>query len=467
MKKTEPIKYNPKHLRWIVLILTGVTYLAFTMFSDYFNSLKDQLSIHLNFSSTDYGIFQSAYGFPNVFLGMTIIGGITVDKLGIRLSGLITSILAFIGVLITGYGASSDFNSGGFGYHFLNSFLKGFSPGLKMMCIGFFFLGLGLENVNLIITKIIVRWFKDSKMALALSINISLARLGTALAISAAPLLVTSAGFGGSIKIAVLVSFLGLITYAIYLGVETKRVKKEKELGIYPKKKSEAESDPEEVFKWKDVRKLIKNPAFIFITLLCVTFYSAFVPFLKYAPDLLHNKFMFPDDKAGIYTSALPIGTIIFGPIFGYLVDKKGHAINIMLVGALLMIFAFISLGFTKLSPVASFILLGASFSLVPAAMWPTVARISPMRTLGTAYGVIFFIQNFGLWLFAFLPGYILDISNPKITPEQIAKGTAYYNYTWTIVLLLFLGAIALIFALALIYTNKKHKMKLNSPLSE
>lgn len=439
--------------------------MLFTMFSDYFNSLKDVLAAHLHFTSTDFGIFQSAYGFPNVFLGMTILGGLAVDRLGIRLSGFVFGLIAFLGILVTGYGASDIFLNHGYGYDFFNSFLTSISPSLKMMSLGFFLLGLGLESFNLIITKVTVRWFKTSKLAFALSVNISLARIGTAAAISAAPVLVSSLGFMGSVKVGIWASAVGLLTYIIYLFIETKRVKYEKKNQIIKKEKAEEKVNNEEQFKWKDIKSLVKNPSFIYILLLCVTFYSAFIPFLKYAPDLLHNKFHFSDETAGFYTSALPIGTIIFGPIFGYLVDKKGHAANLMFYGSLIMILAFVTLAYTYITPVIGFVLLGAAFSLVPAAMWPTVARISPMKTLGTAYGVIFFVQNFGLWLFAFLPGYVLDKSNPGITPDMIASGKAFYNYTWTISILVILGLLGLWFAYALIRTNNKHKMKLNDPL--
>ncbi|MFA8300598.1 MAG: MFS transporter [Hyphomicrobiales bacterium] len=456
-----------RSLKWVVLILTGVTYLALTLYSDYFDSLKEVLTSHLNFDSTDYGIFQSAYSFPNVFLAMTIFGGIAVDKLGIRLSGSISVILTLFGALVASYATDSYFLNGGFLYHFLNSFLKNFSPALKLMSIGFFFVGLGLENANLIITKIIVRWFEGSEMALAISINISLARLGTAIAISLAPYFITIFGFSMGIWLGFWMVVIGVITFFIYVLIETRRVKKERALRLNQKEEVKVDTKPEEdeTFRWRDVKKMLKNPSFIYITLLCLTFYSAFIPFLKYAPDLLHNKFHFSLTQSGLFTSALPIGTIIFGPLFALFVDYKGKAVSLMILGAILMILAYLFLGLTNFSPVVSFVCLGAAFSLVPAAMWPSVARISPLKTLGTAYGVIFFIQNFGLWLFSFLPGYILDVTNPGVTPKLIASGKAFYNYTWTILILLLLGVLGLIFALLLYRTNKKNKHGLNKPI--
>jgi len=202
--------------------------------------------------------------------------------------------------------------------------------------------------------------------------------------------------------------------------------------------------------KSTSVYMLLTNKSFLFIAALCVTFYSAVFPFIGYATDMLVNKFGFDTKLASKITGFIPIGTIIFTPIFGRLVDKKGKSASLMIIGSLLLIFAHLTLSLTMLTPYIALLALGVAFSLVPAAMWPSVAKIVEEKRLGVAYAMMFTIQNWGLTAFFFLIGKVLEVTNPGVTAELINAGETTYNYTTTILMLAFLGLLGIVFALLL-----------------
>jgi len=214
--------------------------------------------------------------------------------------------------------------------------------------------------------------------------------------------------------------------------------------------KFQLELDETEKFKLRDLGQLMTNRSFIFITLLCVTFYSAVFPFVKYAPDLLSNKFGLDSELAGRITSILPFGTILFTPLFGTFTDNRGKSATLMVYGSILLIMVHLMFALTTVTPYIPMFLLGVAFSLIPAAMWPSVAKIVPEHRLGSAYGLMFSIQNLGLWAFPILIGKVLDISNPNVTPEALEAGTASYDYTNPILMLTLLGLFGVLFAFLL-----------------
>jgi MFS family permease len=199
-----------------------------------------------------------------------------------------------------------------------------------------------------------------------------------------------------------------------------------------------------------DIVELLKNRSFMYVILLCVTFYSAVFPFQAYCPDLLHNKFGLDIEWSGILSSLIIWGTIVFTPLFGAFVDRKGKRASLMLLGSLLLIMTHLILALTSVTPYVAMFILGIAFSLVPASMWPSVALIVEEKRLGTAYGMMAALQNLGLWAFPILAGMILDKTNPGVTEATIAAGTATYSYTWTILMFAALGIVGFAFALLL-----------------
>ncbi len=389
-------------VRWSVLILVSFTMATNYYFYDALAPLTDLLRVNLGFSSADYGFIMAAYAIPNVFLAMAVIGGIILDRVGVRITGFSFIFLMSLGGAITAYGASDTFLSGGFGYAFMDSFLTAYSPALKMMCLGFFIFGLGAETSIVVLSKVVVKWFKGKELALALGLNLSIGRLGAALALTLSPRLVhpewtTAIWFG------VLLLWIGLLAFIIYMFVDRKL---DRQIKIDVK-------DPEDEFRWSDLKDLVTNRSVIFITLLCVTFYSAVFPFIKFAPDLLMNKFSMARHLAGEVTAYLMYGTILLTPLFGWVCDYKGKSATLMYLGSALLIIAHMMFALTYIDPRVPIVLLGIAFSLVPAAMWPAVAKIVRESKLGTAYGFMFTIQNVGLMVFPIVIGLVVDASNP------------------------------------------------------
>ena len=293
-------------IRWGILILVGFILSANYYFYDAFSTLKDLLTKEFNFSNTDYGLFVSFYSVPNTFLLMAVVGGVILDKLGIRRTGFMFIFFMAFGAMLTAYGASEMYGKGGFGYSFMKSFLPDYSPELKMMLTGRFFYGLGAETSIVVISKILVKWFKGKDLALAFGLKVGFGRLGTFAALQLSPVLAK----GGeqlptAIWFAAVLVLAGLLAFMVYILLD---LKLDKQVGI--KKGSEEKSK----FVIGDIFRILNNRAYILIALLCVTFYSAVFPFMAFAPDFFYHKFSMSYEKSGQIASLLPLGTLFLHP---------------------------------------------------------------------------------------------------------------------------------------------------------
>jgi len=317
-------------LRWLVLLLGGIVIFTNYYLYDALSPIKAILEKDLGFDSKDYGFFVSFYSFPNTFLAMAVIGGIVLDKLGIRKTGLLfVSFMAF-GGLITAYGASVVFKNGGLFYDSFNMFMTKYSPELKMMSIGRFFYGLGAETSIVVISKILVKWFKGKNLALAFGLKIGFGRLGTMVALNLSPLLADGEEkVGFAVWFAAILVGIGLIVFFIYSLMDLtldKQIEQSEELAKPDK------------FEFKDIVNLLTNRTFIFIAIICVTFYSAVFPFLSFAPDFIHNKFGVSLILSGRISSLVPLSTALVTPLFGLFIDKKGRSASVMFIGALILL---------------------------------------------------------------------------------------------------------------------------------
>ena len=441
--------------RWSVLILVSITMFANYYFYDALSPLKSIIQEKLLWTSSDYGFFQSAYSISNVFLFMAVIGGVILDKLGVRITGFLFTIFMVLGSALTAYGASDLYLNGGPGFRMMSSFMTDYSPSLKMMSLGFLFFGLGAETSVVVFTKAIVKWFKGKELALALGMNLAFGRLGTAGAMIISPKLADPQGdWTLAIWFGTLLLLIGLLTFIVYM-VFDKRLDKQVTINV---------TNETDVFRISDLGKIITNRSFLYIALLCVTFYSAVFPFIKYAPDLLSNKFGMDVEKAGWIVSILPFGTILFTPLFGTYTDVRGKSASLMIYGSLLLVVVHLMFSLTRINPYVPMFLLGVAFSLIPAAMWPSVTKIVDEKRLGSAYGLMFSIQNIGLWAFPMLIGKVLDISNPEVTPEAIKNGSMVYDYTNPILMLAFMGILGVFFALMLKRDDKVSGFGLEQP---
>ena len=246
---------------------------------------------------------------------------------------------------------------------------------------------------------------------------------------------------------------IGTIAFLVYTVMDRK----------LDKSIDESDAEPEEPFKVKDIWEVMANKGFWLVALLCVLFYSAVFPFLKYATDLMVNKYAVDPKLAGIIPGLLPFGTIILTPLFGNLYDRKGKGATIMMIGAIMLIcvhglFALPLLNEWWFATLVM-ITLGVAFSLVPSAMWPSVPKIIPEKQLGTAYALIFWVQNWGLMGVPALIGWVLD-RYCKLGGE----GQPAYDYTLPMIIFTSFGILALIVAIMLKREDKKKGYGLELP---
>jgi predicted MFS family arabinose efflux permease len=390
---------------------------------------------------------------------MLIIGGIILDKKGVRFTGKMATILMVIGTAIK-FWAISTHSLGEQTWHFLFWDAK---PQVFVAGLGFAVFGVGVETAGITVSKIIVKWFKGKEMALAMGLEMATARLGTTLALAtSAPIARALGHVSMPILVALILLCIGMIAFFIYCGMDKKL-----DASIALSK----EGQPvvvEESFRLHDILFILKNKGWWYIAILCVLFYSAVFPFLKYASDLMVNKFGIDPEVAGLIPSMLPFGTILLTPLFGNLYDRKGKGATIMIIGALLLIFVHTMFSIPALDkPWMAFcliIILGIGFSLVPSAMWPSVPKIIPDKQLGTAYALIFWVQNWGLMGVPYLIGWVLD--KYCITGSYMLDGVPVPSYNYKIPMMIFtgLGVIALVFGFLLKAENKKKGYGLEMP---
>lgn len=445
------LKESPA-MRWWALILVSVVMLANYYFYDALSSIKSNLMGALQLDNSDYGFIVGFYAVPNLF--MTLIGGVLLDRIGIRKTGFMFVLFMTIGAFITAFGAS-DF----YGASALSSTI---SP-LIMMIFGRLFFGLGAETSIVVINKVMVKWFKGKNLALAFAINVALARVGTAAALIISPVLVSSeTGWTTAVWFAAMLVLAGLLVWVVYMMYDVKFDKEEERIGA----KSQL-VDEEDRVDFKQILGLFTHKSFLYVSALCVTFYSAVFPFMSYAPDLLTNKFGMSQELAGQSMALLPFGTILFTPLFGIIIDRVGKAASMMIYGSIILLIVHFSLAYTTITPYIPIALLGIAFSLVPAAMWPSVAKLVKESQLGTAYGLMTAIQNVGLASFPILAGSILDSSNPGITSKMVEAGTATYDYTNTMLMFAMLGFVGLFFAVLLKREDKVAGYGLENPSND
>ena len=447
---------DSKAARWFALGVVSFTMLCGYFLTDVMAPLKPLLERELLWNSTEYGFFTSAYGWFNVFLAMLILGGIILDKKGVRFTGKMATIVMVIGTGIKFWAIST---------HTLDGMeILGMKAQVVIAGLGYATFGVGVEVAGITVSKIIVKWFKGKEMALAMGLEMATARMGTGLALAiSAPVAVAFGTVSAPILLGLILLCIGMISFFIYAGRDKKL-----DQSVAAEAGRTGISEEEDSFRIKDILKIITNKGWWYIAILCVLFYSSVFPFLKYASDLMVNKFGVKAEVAGLIPALLPFGTIILTPFFGNLYDRKGKGASIMVIGAILLILvhALFSVPFLKQTPVAIFliIILGIGFSLVPSAMWPSVPKIIPEKQLGSAYALIFWVQNWGLMGVPALIGWVLD--KYCITGTRLVDGTPVPSYDYTIPMMIFtgFGVLALIFALLLKAEDKKKGYGLQMP---
>ena len=399
--------------RWTVLIIVATAMMMGYFVNDVMSPLETLLEMPrseggLGWTPSNYGFFSGAGSFINVFLLMLFFSGLILDKMGIRFTGVLACSLMVLGTLIKYYAVTTDFGESQFSI--LNSQLP---ASAAVASLGFAVFGVGYEMTGITVSKSMVRWFTGHELALAMGIQLAMARLGTAAALSiSAPI---ARHFTLSTPLLVSLSFLiiGLLSFIVFCVMD-RRLDDSRHAG-----------DSSNEFRLSDILVTLRNPGFWLITLFCVLFYSAVSPFLKFSTKLMVMKYGVDPDIAGFFSSIAPFGTILMTPLFGLVYDRFGKGVTLVITGALMLTavhFCFSMPMHSNIIAIALMVLLSIGYSLAPAALWPCVPKIIPLKCLGTAYSMIFFIQNFGRAIIPMLVGRANEV-DPSYTSSMLIFG--------------------------------------------
>ena len=388
-----------KRAAWIALACLVVPMFASYYFDDMFSSIsylfEDPSLTALGWDAAGYGLYTSGYSVLCVFGGL-VIGGILLDKWGVRVSGTM-----FVGMMVLGAGMVTW------------AVMRGGSGALRLAYVGTMLFGLGSEIAGTAVTRSIARWFKGGPMALAMGLQLAIARLGTAFALVLAPKLVRQmpdhvyslAETARPALVGMGLMALGLILWAVFVALDAK--------ADHSINRPEASATTDnDAFRFKDVLGVLGNKNFWLLGLLCVLFYSSIIAFKKFAGAILVPRFDIPAQAAGWMVSMLPFSTVVFAPLFGMMVDKAGKGTRWMILGAVLSLVAHGILAFAPAGVpfwgYLAMVFLGFGYSLVPAALWPSVPKIVPDKVLGTTFALIYWVQNLGLLSFKMIAGNVL-----------------------------------------------------------
>ena len=441
-----------KGARWAALIIVSFTMMWGYFLTDALSPLMTMPEEQMGWTSLEFGQFNWAYCWFNVFLFMLIFGGIILDKMGVRFTGIVTCILMFAGALIKYYAVTQISSGPEAGTVF------GMRTQVFVACLGYAIFAVGTENCGITVSKVITKWFAGKELALAMGVQVAVARLGTAAALVFCPMIANRFSVSTPLLLSAILLCIGFLAYLVFCRMDKQ----------FDAEVAQAQTEPDDVFKVKDLKLIITNRGFWLIALLCLMFYSAVFPFMKYAASLMENKYGVSTTLAGLIPSLIPFGNLIMTPLFGGIYDKKGKGATIMIIGSLLLILVHVLFALPLLNYwwFAAFIMiiLGIAFSLVPSAMWPSVPKIIPQKLVGSAYALIFWVQNIGLGFVPLLIGGILN----KYCKDgvRIVNGAevTQYNYTIPMIIFALFGIVALLLAMRLKAVDKKEGYGLEEP---
>ncbi|MGN0201027.1 MAG: MFS transporter [Candidatus Cryptobacteroides sp.] len=426
--------------RIVALLCLMVPMFASYFFDDMFSTLSQIFQhpecLELGWDSADYGFYAGGYSFLCVCGGL-IVCGILLDMFGVRIVGSV-----FVALMAVGAGTV---------LFALRSGLPA-STSLTIAYAGCMLFGLGSEIAGVAVTRSIAKWYKGGNVAFAMGAQVAVARLGTAAAFILSPVLVAQKAQGemytlretaAPATLGLMLILVGVLLWALFVAMDARF---DREKGISSGRGKVREEDK---FKFSDILRLLSNPRFILISLLCVFFYCCIISFKKFGTSIVIPRFGMELDSAKWVITMIPFFTVVFTPLFGALVDKVGKASLWMICGSLMVLAAHLILCFAPEGVpfwgYFSIAILGVGYSLVPSAMWPSVPKIVPEKNLGTAYSLIYWIQNMGMLLVPIAVGRIFNAH----TGTAAAVRAEY--------IFISLGCVAVITALLLRSSASKH----------
>ncbi|MCQ2179343.1 MAG: MFS transporter [Bacteroidales bacterium] len=449
-QKIQKLMNDSPVARWSVLALVALMMFFAYMFVDVMSPLKSLVESSLGWNSGVFGKYAASEYILNV-CGFLIIAGVILDKLGVRFSGILSAGLMVLGAGIKFIGISDWFQTTAL-CQWLGSWWVEMPASAKMASLGFMIFGCGCEMEGTNVSKILAKWFKGKEMALAMGLEMAIARLGVFGVMWIAPIIsgkfnasvAAPLGFCGALLV------IGLLNFVIFAVLDSKFDAQLVEAGLATDEKS-----PEDEFHVSDLGAIFKSKMFWIVALLCVLYYSAIFPFQRYAPNLLEETLGIDAALAAKLFSCFPILAMVLTPVLGIFLDHKGKGASMLMIGSLIMIACHLSFAFLlpavpqKWLAVTLIVILGVSFSLVPAALWPSVPKIIDEKILGSAYCLIFWVQNIGLCLVPMLIGSLRNNTGSYFVPSLVFS---------------FFGVLAFIFAILLKREDKKKGYGLELP---
>ncbi|MGN0282672.1 MAG: MFS transporter [Prevotella sp.] len=453
-------------MRWTALVLVASMMFFGYMFVDVMSPLQSLIEQERGWSPDVFGTYAAGEYILNVF-GFLIVAGIILDKCGIRFTGELSASMMFIGACIKYYAISDAFAGTGLAL-WLDSWWTSMPASAKLASFGFMIFGCGCEMAGTTVSKAIAKWFKGKEMALAMGLEMAIARVGVFAIFSISPIIAEKMGtVSAPVGFCTALLFIGLITFSVFCIMDRKF---DRQLGIDGKG-----GDSEEEFKASDLKNILTSRIFWVVALLCVLYYSAIFPFQRYGANMLQCNLdgISPSDASNIFRW-FPIGAAVITPFLGSYLDHKGKGATMLMWGAILLIACHLIFAFvlpethSYLIAYSTIVLLGISFALVPAALWPSVPKIIDEKILGSAYCLIFWVQNFGLCFVPMLIGSVLASSNADnpavIAAKEAGSEFIPYNYTVPLVIFACFGVAALLLATYLKFIDKKHNYGLELP---
>ena len=457
---------DSKALRWTALTLVASMMFFGYMFVDVMSPLQSLIEQERGWSPDVFGTYAAGEYILNVF-GFLIVAGIILDKCGIRFTGELSASMMFIGACIKFYAISDAFTGTALAT-WLDSWWISMPASAKLASFGFMIFGCGCEMAGTTVSKAIAKWFKGKEMALAMGLEMAIARVGVFAIFSISPIIAEKMGsVAAPVGFCTALLFIGLITFTVFTFMDRKL---DKQLGV-----GADGSGEEEEFKASDLKNILTSRIFWIVALLCVLYYSAIFPFQRYGANMLQCNLdgISPSDASNIFRW-FPIGAAVITPFLGSFLDHKGKGATMLIWGAVLLIACHLIFAFvlpsthSYLIAYSTIVLLGISFALVPAALWPSVPKIIDEKVLGSAYCLIFWVQNFGLCFVPMLIGSVLaqaNANNPAVIAAKV-QGAEFIPYDYTIPLVIFacFGVAALLLAFYLKIIDRKHSFGLEQP---
>jgi len=427
---------NPASRTYRIAILGLASFMLFGSYFAYDSvaAIAPSLIDALKADRAAIGTMYSAYSFAAI--AAVLLGGFLIDAIGTRRASLLFSLILTAGACVVA-----------------------FAPSIGWIYAGRLLFGMGSEPLVVAQSAILARWFRGKELALSFGIALTVSRLGTLFTFNSEALIANRQGWRAALWVAAALCGASLLANLLYNALDKKA---EPVLGL-------AEAGSGDAIEWKQLRRPRFSPSFWYVTLLCVTFYSAIFPFTDLATDFFHDKWGLPEASAtglpffqAVFynithmfqtaqgtTSIIITASMLLAPAAGRLVDRVGRRATFMIAGSLLMIPAHLVMGWTSLPPAFSMIVLGAAFVLVPAAMWPSIPLVVEKERVGTAFGLMTAIQNIGLLVFPYLNGKLRDETS---------------GYGWSQTMFAGLGVAGLAFALMLLAVDRRSGHVLERP---